>query len=86
MTTALGALPSARRRDPDVRALRQALGYCWSVAVAADPGPGFEAMELLMGTASTDDDVRWLLRANLTKARLTRADAARTAALRARLP
>lgn len=86
VTASLGALPAARRRDPDVRTLRQALGYCWSVAVAADPGPGFEAMETLVDPAADDGDVRWLLRANLSKARLARADAARTAGLLARLP
>ena len=53
-----------------MRTLRQALGYCWSVAVAADPDlalPAFEALE-----ASADPDVRWIVRENLRKARLQR--------------
>lgn len=29
--------PADSRREADTRTLRQALGYCWSVAVAADP-------------------------------------------------
>jgi hypothetical protein len=59
--------------------LRQGLGYCWSVAVAALPDEGFPRMERL---ASLDDpDVRWVVRENLKKARLARADPERTARL-----
>ena len=79
VTASLAALVADRRRDPDVRVLRQGLGYCWSVAVAAAPGPGFDALE--RWAASPDRDVRWVLRENLRKARLLRADADRTAAL-----
>jgi len=71
------------RRASDVRTLRQALGYCWSVAVAADPAGGFPALEAW--ASSTDDDVRWVVRENLRKARLARADAAATARLSALL-
>lgn len=85
VTTALAALPADRRRADDVRTLRQALGYCWSVAVAADPAAGFPVFEALMEPAARDADVRWVLRTNLTKARLTRADADRTAALATRV-
>src|SRR3954468_3963672 len=42
-TALLRALPAAERCRNDVRLLRQALGYCWSVAVAADPGAGLPA-------------------------------------------
>lgn len=85
VTAALAALPADRRRADDVRTLRQALGYCWSVAVAADPAAGFPALEALVEPAARDADVRWVLRTNLTKARLVRADADRTAALAARV-
>lgn len=85
VTEALASLPATRRRDGDVRTLRQALGYCWSVAVAADPAAGFPALDRLVEAAAHDDDVRWVLRQNLTKARLRRADAARTAAIAARV-
>ena len=67
--------------DPAGRVLRKALGYCWSVAVAALPGPGFD--RLARWAASDDPDVRWVVRENLKKARLTRADAGRVAALQA---
>ena len=39
-TSALAARPRTQRLANDVRALRQALGCCWSVAVAADPAAG----------------------------------------------
>ena len=58
------------RRASDVRVLRQALGYGWSVAVAADPAHGLPAF----GTLADDEDpdVRWIVRSNLGKARLAR--------------
>ncbi len=37
VTRALVARPLEERKTDAVRTLRQALGYCWSVAVAADP-------------------------------------------------
>jgi Vesicle coat complex, various subunits len=69
-TDALAALPREERRDPDVRVLRQALGYCWSVAVAADPGPGLPRFQALAGSA--DADIAWIVRENRKKARLAK--------------
>ena len=67
VTATLAALPATERRRPDVRTQRQALGYCWSVAVAADPVPGLRAFkELDLG----DPDVAWIVRTNLGKKRL----------------
>lgn len=69
-TAALARRPASDRRHADVRTLRQALGYCWSVAVAADPDralPRFLAL-----TASADPDVEWVVRENRRKARLAR--------------
>ncbi|HEX9645211.1 MAG TPA: HEAT repeat domain-containing protein [Acidimicrobiia bacterium] len=81
ITSTFASLPPSRRADADVRTLRQALGYCWSVAVAAAPAHGFTRLEWW---ATTDDpDVGWILRENLKKKRLERADAARLDALRA---
>ena len=57
------------RRHGDVRTLRQALGYCWSVAVAADPAPGLAAFRAL---DDRDPDVAWIVRSNLGKKRLAR--------------
>jgi len=64
----LASLPRDRRRDADVRTLRQALGYCWSVAVAADPASGLPAFAEL--EASADPDLAWIARENRRKARM----------------
>jgi hypothetical protein len=61
--------PAARRRDPDVRTLRQGLGYCWSVAVAGSPESGLPAF-LALDTG--DPDVAWVVRENRKKQRLAR--------------
>lgn len=68
-TSALTRLPADRRREPAVRTLRQALGYCWSVAVAADPTPGLAAFRAL---DDSDPDVAWIIAENLRKKRLAR--------------
>ncbi len=62
--------PADERRSPSVRTLRQALGYCWSIAIAADPSAGLPAFRQLAG--STDPDVAWIVRENGRKARLSR--------------
>lgn len=59
------SLPSSRDR-----VLRQALGYCWSVAVAALPEEGLRRFERL--ERSTDPDLQWVVRENLKKTRLAR--------------
>lgn len=59
--------PSQRRRDPAVRTLRQALGYCWSVAVAGDPDAGLAAFAAL---DVADPDIAWVVRENRRKKRL----------------
>lgn len=62
------------RRSEAFQALRKGLGYCWSVAVVALPAAGKPALERWM--ASDDADIRWIMRENLKKARLSRMDAA----------
>jgi hypothetical protein len=71
-TASLVAEP--RRADDDVRVLRQALAYAWSVVVATEPEAGRPAMERWL--ADADPDVRWVMERNLRKARLARADPA----------
>jgi hypothetical protein len=73
---------SDRRRD-DFVALRKGLGYCWSVAVAAAPNVGKAMMEHWL--KSSDPDIHWIMRENLTKNRLTRMDAAWVAAAQQQL-
>lgn len=54
-------------------ALRKALGYGWSVAVAAFPDPGKTIFARWV--QSDDPHVRWVVRENLKKDRLHRMDA-----------
>jgi hypothetical protein len=61
------------RKSDDFRVLRQALGYCWSVAVVAWPVAGRPLMEKWL--VVDDRDVRWIMRENLKKNRLVRMDA-----------
>jgi hypothetical protein len=70
VTSDLAASPATDRRSPDLRTLRQALGYGWSVAIAALPDDGMVAFERLKG--SDDGDVGWIVRENKKKARLRR--------------
>jgi hypothetical protein len=63
---------STERRTDSFLALRKGLGYCWSVAVAAEPEAGKPFMEKWL--ASADPDVAWIMRENLRKARLARMD------------
>ncbi len=67
-TDLLRAVPRDLRRDAGVRTLRQALAYCWSVAVAADPAAGVPRFRVLQ--ADADADVAWLTRENAKKTRL----------------
>lgn len=57
-------------RADDVRVLRQALGYGWSVAAAADITIGLPALERWLSDPNVD--VRWIVHQNLGKARLAR--------------
>jgi hypothetical protein len=70
VTGDLADSPPEGRRNPEVRTLRQALGYAWSVAVAALPEEGLPAFQSL--ESSTDADVAWVCRENRKKARLKR--------------
>jgi hypothetical protein len=70
-----GALPEVTdRRSPDFKALRQTLGYGWSVAVAALGAEGKPRLERWF--AHPDPDIRWIMKENLRKHRLRRLDAA----------
>ena len=76
------SIPQLTDRKTDAfKTLRQGLGYCWSVAVAALPDAGKPLMEKWL--ASPDPDIRWIMRENLKKNRLVRMDAAWVARWRA---
>lgn len=83
VTAGIAALPAGERRGDGVVALRKALGYGWSVVIAADPTRGWPAFE--RWAEAEDRDVRWIVRENLGKARLVRLDPGRVAVLRVRL-
>lgn len=58
------------RKAESFKALRKGLGYGWSVAVAAQPEVGKGRMERWIGVE--DRDIRWIMKQNLKKKRLTR--------------
>jgi hypothetical protein len=66
-----GLVGAADRRDEAFRVLRQALGYGWSVVAVADTAAVLPLLERWL--QSSDDDVRWVMKQNLAKARLRRA-------------
>jgi len=71
------------RKSEAFKVLRQGLGYCWSVAVAAHPELGKALMERWIG--DPDPDIRWIMRENLRKNRLVRMDLSWSAQCLARL-
>jgi hypothetical protein len=70
VTADLARSPTADRRSASVRTLRQALGYGWSVVIAALPAEALRAFE--RWAADADPDVAWIVRENRKKARLRR--------------
>jgi hypothetical protein len=67
ITSSLAAATD-RRMGEDFKVLRQALGYCWSVAAAAAPDNAQPYFEKWL--RSTNKDVAWVMRSNLSKARM----------------
>lgn len=65
-------LETPDRKSEAFKALRKGLAYCWSVAVAALPTEGKPRMEAWV--EQEDADIRWLMRQNLKKKRLSRID------------
>lgn len=72
-----------QRKSEDFQVLRQALAYCWSVAIAAFPKEGKARFTSLVD--STDRDIRWIARENLKKNRLIKMDAAWVEEMKVRL-
>ena len=60
-------------RDESFKILRQAMGYCWSVAVAALPEAGKPLMEKWLN--HEDKNILWVMKENLKKNRLVKVDA-----------
>lgn len=79
----MAGLEAESSRSEETRVLRKALGYCWSVAIAASPKEGMRRFE---GWAGRDHpDIRWVVRENLKKKRLQKVDPRWAAALEKRL-
>jgi hypothetical protein len=66
ITTSVAATED--RRHEGFRVLRQAMGYCWSVAAAAAPDNARAYFEKWL--RSSDKDVAWIMKSNLDKARM----------------
>ena len=65
ITSSLAA--ATDRRNDGFKVLREALGYCWSVAAAAAPENAQPYFEKWL--RSKDKDIAWIMRTNLSKAR-----------------
>jgi hypothetical protein len=76
-------LEGVDRKTEEYEVLKKGLGYCWSVAVVADPGFGKPLMEKWMRCG--DEDVIWVMKENLRKKRLERMDSAWVESWKARL-
>ena len=59
-------------KDETFKILKQGMGYCWSVAVAALPEAGKPLMEKWLD--SDNKDIIWMMTENLKKNRLTKMD------------
>jgi hypothetical protein len=66
ITKSMGA--EADRKNEGFRALRKTLGYCWSVAAAAAPQNASPYIQKWL--QSTDKDIAWVMKSNLSKARM----------------
>ena len=65
-------IPKSNRKSDEFKALKKGLSYCWSVAVAANPVEGKAMMEKWFSVE--DKDIRSIMKENLKKNRLERAD------------
>jgi len=63
---------AGKTKDESFKVLQKAMGYCWSVAVAAMPETGKPVMETWLH--SQDKHIRQVMRENLKKNRLIRMD------------
>ncbi len=63
---------AANGRAEPVRVLRQALGYAWSVVIAADQAKAWPHFVAWAASHPDDADAQWIVRENLKKYRLVR--------------
>jgi hypothetical protein len=81
LTTDIAAATKAPSES--FRVLRQSMGYCWSVAVAALPDEGKALMTKWL--VASNPDVKWIMLENLKKNRLLKMDAKWVESSRAKL-
>jgi len=65
-------LNEENRKNEDLKVLRKALGYGWSVVVVASPVEGKKLLEKWF--MNEDKDIRWIMKENLRKNRLNKMD------------
>lgn len=68
----LDLLDVSDRKEENFKTLRKTLGYGWSVAVVANPEKGKALMEKWF--LNENKDIRWIMKENLRKDRLSRID------------
>ena len=66
-TDSIAGMSEDQSRTPEVRVLRQTLGYCWSVAIVADPTNGLAVFTAL---DTSNADIAWIVKENWRKKRL----------------
>jgi hypothetical protein len=59
-------------KDESFKVLRQAMGYCWSIAIVALPEAGKPMMEKWLN--SSNKPILWMMKENLKKNRLVKMD------------
>jgi len=67
-----GIVHEDQRKTDEFMALKKALSYCWSVAVASAPAAGKKAMEKWI--LYDDQEIKWIMKENLKKNRLQKLD------------
>jgi 8-oxo-dGTP diphosphatase len=80
----LALFEETRKLTEGETALRKALGYGWSVAMAEAPVEGKQRFEILM-TAAGGKHIRWIINSNLKKNRLIKMDSSWVAAMQAKI-
>jgi hypothetical protein len=65
-------IEEADRKSNEFKVLRKGLAYGWSIVVAAQPAIGKPRFEKWVGVE--DPDIRWIVKQNLKKKRLSRMD------------
>jgi len=70
ITQSVASEPNSKTEALDV--LKKALGYCWSVATAANPKKGKKLME--KWAQNNDKTIQWIIKENLKKKRLLNMD------------